>query len=91
MVLLSEQSEALAREIALAQGISVEEAILRALELSARDIGFPPPPPRKRRDTSPEAIAARKARIEAFAAELAKMPILDPRSPQEIIDDLNEL
>ncbi len=29
--------------------------------------------------------------ISAVGAEIAAMPILDPRSPQDIIDDINEL
>jgi TPP-dependent indolepyruvate ferredoxin oxidoreductase alpha subunit len=29
--------------------------------------------------------------MQALGAEIAAMPILDPRSPQEIMDDINEL
>jgi len=35
--------------------------------------------------------AARIARTDRFVAELAAMPVLDPRSPREIMDDLNAL
>lgn len=31
---------------------------------------------------------ARWKRVEALQAELAKLPVLDPRTPQEICDDL---
>jgi len=47
--------------------------------------------PQRRRDQSPAAIAARKASVDRIVAELAAMPVLDPRSPQEIMDDLNAL
>ena len=43
------------------------------------------------RDRSPEAVAARHARTDRFVAELAAMPVLDPRSPRDIMDDLNAL
>jgi TPP-dependent indolepyruvate ferredoxin oxidoreductase alpha subunit len=45
----------------------------------------------KRRDLSAAAIAARKARMERIAAEIATMPVLDPRPVDEIVDDLNAL
>jgi hypothetical protein len=41
------------------------------------------------RDQSLEAVAARRARTNRFVAELAAMPILDPRSPRDIMDDLD--
>jgi hypothetical protein len=40
---------------------------------------------------SPEAIAARRAITDQIVAEIAAMPILDPRSPWEIADDLDSL
>lgn len=42
-----------------------------------------------RRDQSPEAVAARLARMDRIVREIAAMPILDPRSPDDIMDDLN--
>jgi len=90
MVLLSQETEALARRLAVAQGISMEEAIKQALEHKAREAGIESPP-QKRRDCSPKAVAARKARIDQAANDIAKMPVLDPRSPREIMDDLNAL
>jgi hypothetical protein len=47
--------------------------------------------PQKRRDQSPAAVAVREASIERIVAELATMPVLDNRSPREIMDDINEL
>jgi antitoxin VapB len=87
---LSKQTEALARKLAATQGISVEDATKRAIEQSAREAGVMAEPER-RRDLCAQAIAARKARIDQIAEEIAAMPVLDPRSPREIMDDLNAL
>jgi hypothetical protein len=40
---------------------------------------------------SDEEIARRLALIEKFTRELDALPILDPRSPEEIMDEINEL
>jgi antitoxin VapB len=90
MVNLSQETEALARRLADAQHVSIEDAIKRALEASARAAGVGPEPGRPR-DRSPEAVAARRARMDQIAREIAAMPILDRRSPREIMDDLNAL
>ncbi len=90
MVQLSQETEALARRLAAAQGISVEEAIKRALEERAQEAGIASRP-RRQRDSSPKAVADRKARLDEAADAIAKMPVLDPRSPREIMDDLNAL
>ncbi|MGH6795425.1 MAG: hypothetical protein ACREDD_03735 [Methylocella sp.] len=74
----------------LAQSLSVDEAVRQALEEKARAAGVLPEPP-GRRDQSPAAIAARQASVNRIVAEIAAMPILDARSPQEIMDDLNAL
>jgi hypothetical protein len=47
--------------------------------------------PQKRRDQSPAAVVARKACVDRIVEEIAAMPILDARSPREIMDDLNAL
>jgi antitoxin VapB len=90
MINLSQETETLAVRLAAAQRLSVEAAIRRALEAQARAAGVLPEPQRLR-DQSPEAVAARHARTDRFVAELAAMPILDPRSPNEIMDELNAL
>ena len=90
MINLSHETEVLARRLAAAQRVSVEEAIRRALEDRARVAGVQPEP-RPPRDQSPEAVAARNARIDRIVEEIAAMPVLDPRSPHEIMDDLNAL
>jgi hypothetical protein len=79
MVHLSQETEALARRRATAQGLSIEEAIKQALEQSARAAGMVCQP-QKRSDNSPKAIAARLARIDQAINDLAKLPVLDPRS-----------
>ncbi len=90
MIRLSPQTEALAARLAAAQHLSVEDAIRLALEEKARENGLLPEPP-KQRDMSPAAIAARREALDRISAEIAAMPILDPRSPQEIADDLDSL
>lgn len=88
MVNLSPETIALAERLAALQGVSVEEAITEAIEQRAFATGVIETP---KRDTSPEAIAARISLMEQIADEIAAMPVRDPRSPQEIMDELNEL
>jgi hypothetical protein len=90
MISLSQETEALAQRLAAAQRLSVEAAIQRALEASARAAGIAPEV-RRPRDASPAAVAARIARFEAIAEKVAAAPIKDPRPVSEIIDDLNAL
>jgi antitoxin VapB len=89
MINLSQETEALAKRLAAAHHLSVEQAIRLSLEEKARE-GIAPEPLRPR-EQSPEAIAARRARTDKLVAELAAMPVLDPRSPREIMDDLSAL
>ena len=65
----------------------MEDAIRKALEAWARAENIATAP----RDTSPDAVARRKASIDRTVAEIAGLPILDPRSPREIMDDLDSL
>jgi antitoxin VapB len=89
MINLSPETIALAQRLAAAHGVSTEDAIKQAIEQSAREAGVMAPEPR--RELSAAAIAARKARIDRIVDEIAAMPVLDPRSPREIMDDLNAL
>jgi len=90
MVNLSQETEALAQRIALAKHVAVDDAIRAALEDTARaegitlEVGLP-------RDQSPEAVAARIARIDEIVRAVASLPVVDPRPTREIIDELNEL
>jgi antitoxin VapB len=88
MLELSQETEALAKRLAVLQRLSIDDAVKRALEEHARNTGLAA---RLIRDPSPEAIASRRAKLAKFVAELAAMPVLDPRSPQEIADDLDPL
>ena len=84
MIHLSRETEALAQRLATAQRLSVEAAIQRALEAHARASGIEPELMSSRRRMTVEQMLA-------FGSEIAAMPILDPRSPNEIMDDLNAL
>jgi antitoxin VapB len=88
MIHLSPETLALAQRLAAAQGLSIEDAVKQAVEQSARAAGLAaaPMPPR---DLSDRAVAARKARMSTLANEIAALPILDPRTPREIMDDVN--
>jgi antitoxin VapB len=89
MINLSAETEALARRLAQAKRLTVEDAIRVALEDKARAEGVVPEP--RRRDQSAEAVAARRSRTDKLVATLAALPILDPRTPREIMDDLDAL
>lgn len=80
MICLSDDLEALARKIAAARGLSVEDAVARAIEESARHSGLARP---RRRLTATEMLAV--------GDEIVALPLLDPRSPQQIMDDVNAL
>jgi antitoxin VapB len=86
MINLPQETEALAQRLALAKRLSVEEVIRLALEEKGRAEGIAP---ESGRDLSPEAVAARRARTDRLVAALAAMPVLDRRSPRDIMDDLN--
>lgn len=83
MINLPQETEALAERLAAAQHLSVEAAIQRALEEQARAAGIEPVSAPRRRMTV--------AQMLALGSEIAAMPVLDPRSPHEIMDDLNAL
>ena len=82
MIYLSQETEALAKRLAATQRLSVEDLIRLALEEKARAAGVAPEPLRPRRRMSIESMLA-------VGSEIAAMPLLDPRSPREIMDDLN--
>jgi antitoxin VapB len=79
---LSPATLAMAQRLALANGTSVANVVERAVEESARAAGVASEPPPRRRMTLEE--------VRAMAARIAALPLLDPRSPQEIIDEINE-
>ncbi len=67
----------------LLKRLAAEDAIRQAADVRAHGSEGEPGQRPRRRMTAKE--------ISAVGAEIAAMPILDPRSPQEIMDDLNEL
>jgi antitoxin VapB len=81
MINLSQETEALARRLAMAHRMPVAALIPRALEEAARspaiDSGAAP---RRRMDID---------EMLAVGSEIAAMPVLDPRPPHAIMDDLN--
>lgn len=81
MIHLSEDVEILARQVAAIDQTSVEDAIRRALEDRVRAQGVRLVVRRGRRMTAEQMVAP--------GAEIAAMPLLDPRSPREIMDDLS--
>jgi antitoxin VapB len=83
MISLSQETEALAKRLAAAQHLSVEEVIQQALEAQARAAGVRPEGRPRRRMTA--------GQMCALGAEIAALPVLDARSPNEIMDDLNAL
>ncbi len=83
MIRLSEETETLAKRIAGAQRVSVDTAVRDALEQLAksRHIEIGATQPERRRMSIEEMLAV--------GDEIAAMPLLDTRSPYEIMDDLN--
>ncbi len=84
MITLSRETEELAERLAAAQHLSVEDAIRLALEEKARVVGIGA-------ETTPPSRRLSVEKMLAVGAEIAAMPLLDPRSPEEIMDDLNAL
>lgn len=89
MISLSDETEVLARRLAEAQRLTVEDVVRQALEARAQETGLLPESGRPR-DRSPEALVERRARLDRIVREIAAMPVLDARSPREIMDDLND-
>jgi antitoxin VapB len=82
MLDLSKETETLARRLAEAQHLSVDAAIRLALERQAAG-GVAETGRKHHRMTIEEMLAV--------GAEIAAMPVIDPRSSQEIMDDLGTL
>jgi antitoxin VapB len=83
MIRLSEDVETLARRVAALEQTSVEDAIRLALEDRARAKGVSLAARHGRRMTAEQMVA--------LGAEIAALPLLDSRSPREIMDDLSAL
>jgi antitoxin VapB len=82
MLHLTQETETLARLVAARTGREPEDLIRAALEREARALGI-----------AGEPAAAKRMTVEAMLALGDKLTALaprDPRSPQQIADDLNE-
>ena len=82
MIDLTQETEALAKRMAAAQNVSLDDAIRAALEERARATGVIADARRPRRRMTVEQMLA-------VGDEIAAMPLLDTRSPREIMDDIN--
>jgi antitoxin VapB len=69
------ETDRLARELSAATGETITQAVNAALRERLRNVSIAPPL------SAEETIA----RIEAITSELAKLPVLDTRSPDEIL------
>jgi antitoxin VapB len=78
MIELPDEIEALARKLADARGVSVEHVVTEAIEQSANRTLLSP-----RRMTVAEMLAV--------GDEIVALPLLDPRSPKELMEDVNAL
>lgn len=77
MISLSPETESLARRVADRRGVSVDAAVRDALEATAGPAAHPP----RRRMTA--------AKMLSFAASVAALPLLDHRTPEAILDEVN--
>jgi antitoxin VapB len=77
---LTRETKELARRLATMQQQSVDDVIRQALEARAEAIGLAPGRPRRRQNAD---------QILAAGGEVAAMPLLDTRTPRQIIDDIN--
>lgn len=80
MIYLSDEIEALARKLADARGLPVEDVVARAIEESARH--------------TEAARSLRRLTTEQMLAvgdEIVALPLLDQRSPEQIMDEMNSV
>ncbi len=82
MLQLPQDTEQLVRLMAAKSGRTAEDVIRIALEREAKALGVSDRAARRRMTA---------AEMLAFGKKVAARPVLDPRSPQEIADDLNAL
>lgn len=83
MLQLTPDTEQLARKVAARVGRRPEDLIRAALEREARALGVYTDQPGRQRMTVEQMIALGK--------KVTALPLLDQRTPAEIMDDLNEL
>jgi antitoxin VapB len=81
MVQLSRETEALAIQVAKAQSVSVDTAVHRALRAQACM------PAGEHHDSTRRRMSV--AEMLGVGSEISELPLLDTRSPNQIMDDLN--
>ena len=81
MLLLTPETEQLARRVAARLGRKPEDLIRFAIDREAKVLGVVYKPPARQKITV--------ADIMEFGEKAGARPILDPRSPQEIADDIS--
>jgi antitoxin VapB len=80
---LAPETERLARQVAAHVGRDPDALIRATLQREAKALGIPGAPAHERKMTSAEMLA--------FGRRIAARPVLDPRSADEIANDLNAL
>ncbi len=90
MINLSGETEVLARRLAEVRHVTIEDAVRHALEAQARAAGLLSDSV-PFRELAPDTAARKRALMDCIVREVAAMPVLDGRAPQEIMDDLNVL
>jgi antitoxin VapB len=83
MANLSKETKSLAAQLAAQQRRSIDEVIRHALEVQAKSAGLQTDRHPRRRMTAEQMMA--------LGAQIAALPVLDPRSPKQIMDDINAL
>ncbi|MUZ75431.1 hypothetical protein GOZ90_22400 [Agrobacterium vitis] len=83
MLQIAPDTEHLARKVAARLGRKPEDVIRTAIEREAKALGVTGEPAERKRITATE--------ILEFGKRAAARPVLDSRSPQEIVDDINAL
>ena len=90
MINLSQETEALAERLAATQSLSVEGAV-RLRSKRKRAVPELPWNHGDRAINPPKQSPRGHARTNRFVTELAAMSVRDPRSPRDIMYDLNAL
>ncbi|MGE4045722.1 MAG: hypothetical protein AB7F35_12780 [Acetobacteraceae bacterium] len=88
MIDLSQETEALIRRLAIAENVSADTVVRQALDARLR-MGCGTVQPDQPEAARARTIAERRACMEQIAREIAALPVLDTRSPREIMDDLD--
>lgn len=83
MLQIAHDTELLARKVAARLGRKPEDVIRAAVEREAKALGVADDQPARKRMTVEEMLA--------MGDRVRALPLLDPRSPKEIMDDLNDL